>query len=93
MIKVIETNVMFKDIETPYDAQSRIIEVDNWDDYVNEIKNQKQVNRHSWIGSLYGVSFPKGATMKYFDANDNRLVCTFYRWDNALQMKTACICK
>ena len=93
MIKVIETNVMFKDIETPCDVQSRIIEVDNWNDYVNEIKNQEQVNRHSWIGNLYGVSFPKGSTMKYFDADDRCLICTFYRFNNVLQMKTAYICK
>jgi len=35
---------------------------------------------------------PKGATMKYFDINEHRLICTFYTFDNILQMKTAYIC-
>ena len=92
MIKIIETNIIFKNLETPCDVQSRIIEVKSWDDYVDEIKKQKQVNRHSLLGDLYGSSFPKGATMKYFDVNEHRLICTFYTFDNTLQMKTAYIC-
>ena len=35
---------------------------------------------------------PKGATIKYFDVNEHRLICTFYTFDNTLQMKTAYIC-
>ena len=93
MISVIETNVNFQDIETPYDVQSRVIEVKDWDSYVDEIKNQKQINRNSLLGNLYGVSFPKDAKMKYFKATDNSLVCTFYRYDNGLCMKTAYVCK
>lgn len=91
MIKIIETNIVFKDIEHPYDVQSRIIEVDSWENYVDEIKGQKQVDRHSLIGDMYGVSFPRYATMRYFNANDRMLICTFYSFDYTLQMKTAYI--
>ena len=36
MIKIIETNIIFKNLETPCDVQSRIIEVKSWDDYVGQ---------------------------------------------------------
>ena len=51
MIKVIETNTTLEDFYgelIPIDTQSRIIKVDNWNDYVEEIKQQKQVHRKSF---------------------------------------------
>jgi len=94
MIKVIETNTTLEDFYgelIPIDTQSRIIKVDNWNDYVEEIKQQKQVHRKSIIGTLEGVSFPKGATMKTFKSTDRNLLCTFYFYDKRFGLKTAYI--
>lgn len=95
MIKIIETNINFADgdndivVDIPYDVQSRVIEVDNWDDYVKEIENQEQVNRVSIIGNVIGVSFPKGATIKAFNNTNKSLVCVAELYNGRKIIKTA----
>lgn len=96
MEKVIETNISFDSLGgelIPKDTQSRVVEVENWDKYVEEIREQHQIHRKCIIGHLVGVSFPKGATMKTFNANDERLICTFCTYDGKFMMKTAYLCK
>ena len=38
MVKIIETNLLYKDT-TLMDHQNRVIEANSWDDYCNAIKN------------------------------------------------------
>ena len=43
MTKVIETNLSIED-NNIVDHQSRVIEVDSWDEYINEIKEAKCIS-------------------------------------------------
>lgn len=56
MVKVIETNLSIGNNNEILDHQSRIIEVDTWDEFVNEIKEGKSVDR---IGTLWGLTLPR----------------------------------
>lgn len=60
-MKVIETNISYDDSTNNFDFQSRVIEIENWGEYVNEIKDRKSVTRTSVIGCLWGESFPRFA--------------------------------
>lgn len=98
-MKIIETST--KILETtliPIETQSRVIEIENWQDYIDEVTNKRQVNRESIEGNnLVGVSFPKFAKLKSFYADERSLMCTLYLWsgnqslNNNFILKTAYI--
>lgn len=77
MIKVIETNLsIYPDGEnTIKDFQSRVIEVDSWDEYVQEIKDAKPVIRHSVIGSLHGTTIPHNSIVENISHDHFHLDC------------------
>ena len=77
MIKVIETNLSIcKDgCDTIKDHQSRVIEVESWDEYVQEIKDCKVVVRSSIIGSLHGTTIPHNAKAVNLTYDDRHLDC------------------
>lgn len=79
LAKVIETNLSMKDNEI-MDLQSRVIEVDSWNSYINEIGNGDTINRSSIVGSMYGNSIPSGAKIENFTYNDITLSCDFYNY-------------
>lgn len=63
MTKVIETNLSLNpnDGVTIVDHQARVIEVESWESYVEEILSGDMVYRASIIGKkMEGYSFPKG---------------------------------
>lgn len=64
-MRIIETNISYGKSDQ-YDFQSRVIEIDSWEDYIQEIKENKCVSRNSVIGNLNGQSFPR-----YFNDFDN----------------------
>lgn len=49
MVKVNETNIVFNEIGD-MDHQSRVIEVESWESFVDEIKNAETVIRQSVLG-------------------------------------------
>ena len=59
MIKVIETNLSLDENENILDHQSRVIEVESWDSFIEEIKNGETICRKSILGCLDGCSIPK----------------------------------
>ena len=61
--------------------------------YVDEIKNQRQVFRTSINRDYTGVSFPKGAIVKRFEANNQMLICSFNLYNGRHMLKTAYICE
>lgn len=78
MIKVIETNLsIYKHDEdhTIKDHQSRVIEVDSWDEYVQEIKDSKVIIRRSIIGSMHGTTIISGAKVENLTYDDFHLDC------------------
>ena len=82
MVKIIETNISYeiKPYSTKYlhDFQSRVIEVESWDSYINEIIDGKYVTRDCIIGNLYGASFPREATIDDLTYNEQTLKCEIY---------------
>ena len=62
MPKVIETNVSFDDDDNTWkamkDNQSRVIEVKDWKEYVEELQVQAPIQRDDIVGNLNGLSIP-----------------------------------
>lgn len=56
---VIETNISLNNFEHEEDFQSRIIKVESWDKFKEEIKTGNYINRKAYIGGMYGCSIPK----------------------------------
>ena len=75
MIKVIETNLSIDNENTIKDHQSRVIEVDSWEDYIQEIKDAKSVSRNSVLGSLHGNTIPNNAVVEIISLDDFHLDC------------------
>lgn len=94
LTKVIETNISYyEDNTTISDVQSRVIEVDSWNAYLEEIRNQEQVFRYAAMGNLSGVSFPRDAIIKDFDANNKRLICHLELYNGNKLLKIAYVCR
>lgn len=59
MIKIIETNLMY-DNNIIGDFQSRIIEVESFDKYIQQIKNKEKIYYKCLFGQCRGYSLPSG---------------------------------
>lgn len=60
------------------DHQSRVIEVDSWDDYISEFKNMRATYRSSVLGSLHGFSLPKHSRVENLAHDEKHLSCDVY---------------
>jgi len=79
MIKVIETNLSLQCDDSIIDHQSRVVEIDNWDNYINEFKECKAISRNSIIGCLNGYTLsPKISEIKNLKYDDFHLSCDVY---------------
>lgn len=85
MIKVIETNLSMDYENNIRDHQSRVIEIDNWEEFVDEIKNAKTVSRNSYIGSMDGCTIPRQSKVENLIYDDLHLSCDIY---NSTGMKS-----
>lgn len=95
MKKVIETNIAYdgygKEIRN---FQSRVIEVDDWENYVEEVKQYKSVARHSYLGIMYGESFPRYCQdVDLFTADDYHLRVEFHNGTGTRMTKLAYLIK
>lgn len=93
MVKIIETNIMTvsdgQGNDVPWDAQSRVIEVSSWKEYVEEITNYDRIHRSCLIGNVSGFSLPKINRVEVFKVNERSIVMTFRTEDDILVLKTA----
>jgi len=89
MIKVIETNLSLDSNENIVDHQSWVIEVENWEDYVNEIKENISVFRKSILGCLSGYTIPKKSEISNIIYDDFHLSCDIYNSAGAKSKKLA----
>ena len=80
MIKVIETNLSLDNYDNIMDHQSRVIQVENWEDFINEIKERKTVIRNSILGCMHGCSIPRESKVVNLKYDDNHLSCNIYNW-------------
>jgi hypothetical protein len=78
MVKVIETHITLDDKGKYNSFQSRVIEVESWESYVNEIKSVESVTRTAIIGHLTGVSLPRNTVVEELKYDKNSLSCYFY---------------
>ena len=88
MLKVIETNLTM-DEEIIMDHQSRVIEVESWENFVEEIKNARFVMRSAIIGSMYGNSVPRSSTIENFISDKKHLSCDIYNYAGMKTKKLA----
>jgi len=89
MIKVIETNLSIDEENTIKDHQSRVIEVDSWEEYIQEIKDAKSVSRNSVLGSLHGNTIPSSAVVEITSLDDFHLDCDIVNRYGILSKKLA----
>jgi hypothetical protein len=75
MALVIETNISLDENNNFIDHQSRVVEVDSWDDLVQEVINKKPVIRKAYLGIMYGVIIPRNCTIENLVYNDYHLSC------------------
>lgn len=78
MVKVIETNVILKN-GVVTDHQSRVVEVESWESYVEEMRSCKSVYREDFYGRLNGESLFKNTRIENFKADDFHLSFDAYR--------------
>ncbi len=87
MIQVIETNLSIDNKGQIADHQSRVIEVDNWDDFIDEIKQSKTVIRNSYLGVLNGTTIPRCAKVENLTHDDKHLMCDVYNYLGVMSKK------
>jgi hypothetical protein len=75
MIKVIETNISFDDNNNFADHQSRVVEVESWQDLIEEVFNQKTIIRESYLGNMMGCIIPKMCVIDRLIYDDFHLSC------------------
>ena len=80
MIKVIETNLSIDNNDNIVDHQSRVIEVESWEKFINEIKECKSMYRNSILGCLDGCSIPRKSEVKNLKYDDYHLSCDIYNY-------------
>jgi len=93
MIKVIETNLSVDNENTIKDHQSRVIEVESWEDYIQEIKDAKSVSRNSVLGNLHGNTIPSSAVVEIISLDDFHLDCDIVNRFGILSKKLAYMIK
>ncbi len=79
MVKIIETNLNM-DGDTIKDHQSRVIEAESWESFIEEIKNARFVIRTAIIGVMYGNSVPRSSTIENFISDEKHLSCDIYNY-------------
>jgi len=87
--KVIETNLSIDNENTIKDHQSRVIEVDSWEDYIQEIKDAKSVSRNSVLGNLHGNTIPSSSVVEIISLDDFHLDCDIVNRYGILSKKLA----
>lgn len=85
MVRVIETNLSMNDNNVIMDHQSRVIEVESWESYINEIRETKTVIRQSILGNLHGSTVPRESNVHNLVFDEFHLSCDIA---NSLGMKS-----
>ena len=77
MVKIIETNISLCQQDIPQDCQSRVIEHESWESYLDEIKNGESKDKYCIIGSLYGRSKPKICEVEILQETNHSAIFRF----------------
>ena len=92
--KIIETNISMKDGQV-YDHQSRVVEADSWDEYIEmyEEYDGSPVDRFKAISEMIGKSIPKDVEILNLKYDDKHLSCDFKNKDGWIEKKLAYKCQ
>ena len=93
LCKIIETNLSMKDGQI-YDHQSRVLEADNWNDYIEMFKeyNGSSVDKFKSITEMVGNSIPKDVEIMNLAYDDKHLSCDLKHKDGWIEKKLAYKC-
>ena len=89
MIQIIETNLFMDNNNNITDHQSRVIEVESWDKFIDEIKNCRCVMRSAVLGSLYGNTVPRSSKVENLIYDEKHLSCDIYNYAKVKTKKLA----
>lgn len=88
MIKIIETNLILNPVTNEIsDHQSRVVEISNWYDIIQEIKDGKTVIRSSVLGNLHGNTVPRESKIENLVYDDKHLSCDIITFDKCKTKK------
>lgn len=89
-MRVIETNLSMKD-EVIKDHQSRIIEVNSWEDYCKAFSTYDgdYIDKFKALTPLMGCSIPKNAQIKNLKYDDFHLSCEVVLYNGLIDTKLA----
>lgn len=98
MVKIIETNISINPKKNIIkDHQSRIIETESWDEYVDYYKQNLKPNRkHSkfkFFTSLKGDSLPRYGEVKNLKYDSFHLICNHINYMKQLTIRLAYLCE
>lgn len=85
MIELIETNISLNSNGELADHQSRVIEVDSWDKYMNDLKECKPVH---YDGTMVGFTVPRQSQIENLKYDKSHASCTVtnYCGDKTLKL-------
>lgn len=89
MVKIIETNLSLDNENNIRDFQSRVIEAESWDSFIDEIKNGKTVLRNSILGSMSGCTLPRQSKIEELIYDDRHLSCNVINYAEQKTKKLA----
>ena len=91
--KIIETNISMKDGQV-YDHQSRVVEADSWDEYIEmyEEYDGSPIDRFKAISEMIGNSIPKDVEILNLKYDEKHLTCGFKHKDGWIEKKLAYKC-
>ena len=91
--KIIETNISMKDGQV-YDHQSRVVEADSWDEYIEmyEEYDGSPIDRFKAISEMIGNSIPKDVEILNLKYDEKHLTCDFKHKDGLIEKKLAYKC-
>lgn len=92
MVKIIETNISLGN-GNMIDTQSRVIELNSWNEYVESIKETKSIIKDCIIGSLYGATIPRNCKVSELEYTDHSLVCKIEDYKHEFTIKSAYLVK
>lgn len=80
---IVETNIILEN-GIIYDHQSRVLEIDSWDDYCNMFINYNGIPDGAEYKNIYGIllgnSIPKDCKIENLKYDDFHLSCDFHRY-------------
>lgn len=93
-MKVIETNMIYDIFGDIKDVQSRVVEIQSWEDYVKETKGDRvSLPKKDLVGNLngYTATIPNKSTGKFYRESEYNLIYANRSEDGSVSLHTSYI--